>query len=203
MRTLETYWLAVVLLLGGLPAGLSQSRLQSPPSAIHRLFIEDQQDRKSMENSAQSPSWQEWERIAARDKQRRERVQALMAAGTLKTGRDYHDAAFIFQHGQTPDDYLLAHILAIAGIATGNQECRWIAAATLDRYLQATKQPQVFGTQYFKANKDTPYTQEPFSPDLLSDATRQVFCVPRLEEQKRVLDRFRKGLAPNIPRECR
>ena len=30
----------------------------------------------------------------------------------------------------------------------GGSADKWIAAATLDRYLQSINQPQVFGTQY-------------------------------------------------------
>ena len=38
--------------------------------------------------------------------------------------------------------------LALAAMEKGDAAARWIAAATLDRYLQKVQQPQVFGTQY-------------------------------------------------------
>lgn len=63
-------------------------------------------------------------------------------------GRDFRYASFIFQHGQTSDDYLLAHVLAVEAVVHGNTVSKWIAAATLDRYLQEIGQKQVFGTQY-------------------------------------------------------
>ena len=99
------------------------------------------------------------------DKERRDRMRQIIDAGGLKTGEDYHDAAFIFQHGDAPEDYLLAHILAMVGVAKGNLESRWIGAATLDRYLQSLKQKQVFGTQYFQSGA-SPYTQEPYDRKL-------------------------------------
>ena len=86
--------------------------------------------------------------MEANDLARRKRVHKLLASGKLSTGPDFHDAAFIYQHGNEPDDYLLAHLLAMTSVAKGDLDSRWIAAATLDRYLQAIGQPQVFGTQY-------------------------------------------------------
>jgi hypothetical protein len=72
----------------------------------------------------------------------------LLKQDALQSGADFHDAAFIFQHGDSPDDYLLAHMLAMAAVTKGDGRGRWIAVAMLDRYLQSIGQPQVFGTQY-------------------------------------------------------
>lgn len=65
----------------------------------------------------------------------------MLEAGALKTGEDFEDASVIFQHGDNPQDYLLAHVLAMAAMTKGDANARWIAAATLDRYLQSVKQP--------------------------------------------------------------
>ena len=83
----------------------------------------------------------------------RERVAALLAAGALHTADDYRKAAFVFQHGDRSDDYLLAHTLALVAVAKGDQGAAWIAAATLDRYLQSVRQPQIYGTQYLGAGR--------------------------------------------------
>ena len=77
----------------------------------------------------------DWAAIEKADRVRRERVAALLAAGALHTPNDYRKAAFVFQHGEQPDDYLLAHTLALVAVAKGDQGAAWIAAATLDRYL--------------------------------------------------------------------
>jgi hypothetical protein len=162
---------------------------------VHRLFIEDQKNRNG--------DSQDWKQINIRDKQRRNRVRSLLDSGMLKTGQDYSDAAFIFQHGDDPDDFLLAHILAVIGISKGNLESRWIAAATLDRYLDSLSKPQVFGTQYNQRSETAPFTQEPFDRKLLTDGLRLSLCVPGLKAQSKVLDSLAKNEQPNSPKVCK
>lgn len=122
----------------------------------------------------------------AADAKRRERVRALLAAGAVRTGADYHHAAYVFQHGVTPADHLLAHALATAAMARGRAESRWIAAATLDRYLQGIGQPQVYGTQSTRP-PGAPATREPYDRALLPDALRTAMDVPVQAEQDRRL----------------
>ena len=50
---------------------------------------------------------------------RRAQIRSLLAAGAMKTGEDYYDAAFIFQHGEAADDYLFAHVLAMDAVVKG------------------------------------------------------------------------------------
>jgi hypothetical protein len=57
---------------------------------------------------------------------RRKRVRGLLDAGELKTSEDYVRAAFIFQHGERPDDYLLASVLGL--VATRIDGILWIDA---------------------------------------------------------------------------
>ena len=114
--------------------------------------------------------------IAPSDAERREQTRALVAANVLHSGEDYEEAATIFQHGSTAQDALLAHILAIAAISRG-AAATWIAAATLDLYLQRIGQKQVFGTEYSPDPKAA-YTQEPYDRELVSDALRQQLGVP-------------------------
>jgi len=82
------------------------------------------------------------------DAARRKRAHQLLDECALRTGQDFGDAAIIFQHGTQPDDYLLAHVLAMIAVAKGDKNGREIAAVTLDRYLQSIGQSQIFGTQY-------------------------------------------------------
>jgi hypothetical protein len=122
-----------------------------------------------------------------------------LAAGQLISALDFHDAAFIFQHGDTPDDYLLAHILAMEAVVKGDTSSKWIAAATLDRYLMTIGQKQVFGTQYpdntylyYLQHSNDPdlgekikavpkgTTQQPYNDQLVPDTLRADFCVPAL-----------------------
>jgi hypothetical protein len=121
----------------------------NPPSAseIHQLYINDQTDR-GVPFDGKKPTEITPEQMNANDIVRRQRASQLLNQGVLQTGEDFYDAAFIFQHGNKAEDYLLAHVLAMLAVSKGDPHGRWIAAATLDRYLQAIGQPQVFGTQY-------------------------------------------------------
>jgi hypothetical protein len=83
----------------------------------------------------------------------------------------------VFQHGDRPEDYLLAHTLAMVSVSKGDPTAIWIASATLDRYLEKIGQKQVFGTQ-FSSDLQHHWTQEPYDRDLVSDAIRQQLAVP-------------------------
>ena len=113
----------------------------TPVSEIHRLLLEDQRDRTAPPGSPGSAN------MGVNDVARRKRAHELLDQGVLQTGVDFFDAALIFQHGDKPEDYLLAHILAMVAVAKGNMGARELAAVTLDRYLQSIDEPQVFGTQ--------------------------------------------------------
>lgn len=129
--------------------------------------------------------------VTIADRGRRARTEALLDAGALNSGADFYHAAFVFQHGDKPDDYLKAHLLAVVAASRGHTSAPWIAAATLDRYLQSIGQSQVLGTQ-FQTNRDGKTTQEPYSRALVSDGLRQALRVPTLsaqEEQRKVYER--------------
>ena len=127
----------------------------TPPNnqEIHQLYMSDQMDR-GVVFDGKKPAEITSEQMIANDVARRQRASQLLNQGVLQTGEDFHDAAFIFQHGDKADDYLLAHVLAMMAVSKGDPRGRWLAAATLDRYLQMIGQPQVFGTQ-FSLNVDT------------------------------------------------
>lgn len=141
------------------------------------------------QNARLEPSKIDWNVLRIADAKRRERVQQLLNEKKLSAGIDYYHAAYIFQHGYSSDDYLKAHVLALIAMARG-YNAAWIAAATLDRYLQSAGHSQVFGTQ-FKQQADKAYTQEPFDRSLLSDTERQAIYVPVLAEQ----DKERQALS--------
>jgi hypothetical protein len=126
----------------------------------------------------------DWAKVAADDAARRARTRALLEAHALQSGDDFWHAAFIFQHGDRPADYLLAHSLAIIAAARGRADATWIAAATLDRYLQAIGQKQIYGTQY-QTRDGQKATQEPYDRTLVSDALRAAMRVPSQAEQEK------------------
>ncbi len=127
------------------------------------------------------------------DEDRRKLVHGIIDRNELHTGLDYANAALIFQHGLTPDDYLLAHALAVIGASKGNRLALWLTAATLDRYLQSMKQPQIYGTQ-FTRKPGSPFIPAPENAALLTDRIRQETDVPTSGEQEEQLNRMNKQL---------
>lgn len=138
---------AVPLALALLIANGTAQTAPANSKEIHQLYLDDQSDRGVLLEGAKKKAVTP-DDVTANDSARRKRTHRLLEQGALQTGADFHDAAFIFQHGDQPEDYLLAHVLAMAAVAKGEPRGRWIAAATLDRYLHSIGQPQIFGTQY-------------------------------------------------------
>ncbi len=180
-------------------AAIFAMQLGPQTSEIRRLYEADQKER---EKDFTGLTAEEIEMVNKRDAQRRERTRDLLARGMLQTGEDHRFAAFIFQHGDTAEDILLAHVLAVTGIARGDSESRWIAAATLDRYLHRQNQPQIFGTQFLGQTAEIKWTQEPFNRDLLTESIRREFCVPSLPQQAVILDAMNKRQTVVPPRVC-
>jgi hypothetical protein len=170
-------------------------------SRVHQLEIEDQ---------SENPGNISAEEYFRHGDARRAEIRKLLEAGKISTGEDFSDASLIFQHGRTTEDFLFAHILAMEGLMRGGSADKWIAAATLDRYLQSVNQPQVFGTQCSgdRAAESAPKpqvdphvlniqrTQQPYNPNLLPDAVRQDFCVPDVTQQQKNLAMFNTGHRP-------
>ena len=143
-----------------------------------RIFQADQADR--------APPI-DWTKVSPADAQRRGATRKLLAAGRLHTGEDYLHAAYVFQHGQETNDYLLAHTLATIAASKGVQGGLWIAAATLDRYLMRSGQSQIYGTQYMGSEKTQLMQQDPYDRSLISDAMRRDLGVPLQAEQAETL----------------
>ena len=139
------------------------------------IFDADQADRQTANI--------DWSVVGPADDKRRTRTGELLRSGALQSGDDFYHAAFVFQHGSSPDDFLMAHLLAMIAVARGKSDAIWIASATLDRYLQTIGKPQVLGTQ-FELPKNAPVTQEPYDRTLISDAMRKALHVPSLPEQE-------------------
>ena len=152
---------------------------------LHKIYDEDQKDRTD----------------EAGDARRREQVRRLMTEGKVQTGEDYYYAAFIFQHGQKPADYLLAHILAVTAVSKGFHGAIWLSAASLDRYLHSIRQPQVFGTQ-FGSMYDSSDDQGSYDKNLISDGMRAMWCVQPIAAQAKILAATRAGKEFQSTRMC-
>jgi hypothetical protein len=153
-------------------------RSEASNSEMAALFAADQAAR-------QNPARIDWAIVAPQDAQRRSRTRELLDSGALRTGDDFYQAAYIFQHGTEPGDYLLAHTLAMIAVARDRADALWIASAALDRYLQAVGEPQIYGTQYMTPDgRNT--TQEPYDRKLVSDRLREALGVsPQTEQEAR------------------
>jgi len=125
----------------------------------------------------------DWERLSEEDRQRRVEVLGYLTHGRLIAPESLYYAAFIFQHGNCPDHYQLAHQLAERALDGGFDQARWIFAATLDRYLLSIGQPQKYGTQ-FLVQEDGQWVLQPYDPST-TDEERARYNVPRLGEQLR------------------
>ncbi|HTS09621.1 MAG TPA: hypothetical protein VMP68_28910 [Candidatus Eisenbacteria bacterium] len=125
----------------------------------------------------------DWRALYRHDTERRARLKELLQEGKVQSATDYFHAGMIYQHGQTPDDYLLAHLLAVTAISKGSKDARWLSAATMDRYLRSIWQPQVYGTQFSKSSDKEPWSHESMNKDLVSDSMRAAVCVVALSKQ--------------------
>ncbi|HWI60569.1 MAG TPA: hypothetical protein VNT75_01885 [Symbiobacteriaceae bacterium] len=105
---------------------------------LREIFEADQKDRANKGLHAD---------YVERDRARRRRVQELAAAGELTTGEEYAMAAIVCQHGDTPDDYWQAHLLAQKAVELGETGISWLVAAGLDRHLVRQGKPARYGTQ--------------------------------------------------------
>ncbi len=109
---------------------------------LRRLYENDQALRQEGLRPSVLPRmvWADW--------RRRRRVKRLLKDGVLEAPEDYYHAAMILQHSLAVADYWQAHQLAMRAVELGYNQARWLAAATLDRWLMRQGKPQKYGTQY-------------------------------------------------------
>jgi hypothetical protein len=162
-----------------------QAPSAAPNAEMAAIYRSDQADRKSAE-----AFYADAERIGRHDAVRRDRTRALLEAGELRAAEDFRLAALVFQHGSQPDDFLLAHTLALVSLSKGDRSAAWIAAASMDRYLHSIDRSQIFGTQFGRDGS----SQEPFDATLVSDALRRELGVPDRAVQHEQLRKIPQSL---------
>lgn len=175
--------------------------------AADRLYAQDRDYPSNAEMAAMfaadqaaraNPGQIDWAKVAPEDARRRVETKTLLDSGRLRSGADYYHAAFVFQHGDQPDDFLMAHVLATIAVSRGRPDATWIAAATLDRYLQRIGRKQIFGTQY--VTRDGTTTLEPYDRALVSDALRAAMGVPPQAEQEKRRAEIEAQMRATAPR---
>jgi len=171
---------AVIAIAGILITGLPQTT--TPPAQtpqnnaeIAQMYKEDQADRTG------DLTIEKWHAVAERDAKRRERALELVKDGSLTTGTDFYHAAMIFQHAEEPDGYKMAHELAVTAISLGNNNAKWLAAASWDRFLLSIEHKQRYGTQFWI--KDKKASLQPVD-EKITDTMRKLMNCPTLEQAK-------------------
>jgi hypothetical protein len=195
--------LCSLLTLGSCSRALGQQDKSKPSPIIPNLpdakpeildlVIQDQWDRcndmfgsnHQVDPCAMKPT------VNEHDATRHSKARELLAQGKVETGREYFFVALLFQHSGDPNELMLAHILAVTSASKGFSRAKWMAAATMDRYLQSINQPQIFGTQFKMAAGV--WTMEPYSRTAISDKLRDQWCVVPLAEQEKVLKAYEQG----------
>jgi hypothetical protein len=155
------------------PISFGQAEPPELTTRLKQLFEADQ--------AARQTGAIDWERVSRDDTDRRFEVFGYLAQGQLNLPESLYYAAFIFQHGNCPDHFQLAHQLAERALDLGYDKARWIYAATLDRYLLSVGQPQKYGTQ-FLVQADGRVIAQPCDPST-TDEERQRYNVPPLGER--------------------
>ena len=171
-------------------AAEAANRTASPPpggadnAELRRLREEDQADR-----AAKSVDWAV---VAPRDRARLGRVKELYLAGAMHTANDYYNAALVLQHGEAPEDFLLAHEFCVAAMMRGknDKESSWLAAAAEDRFLMNIGRPQRFGTQ-FRSEGGGPLRLHAVG-DGVTDELRRVMAVQPLADARRMESELNK-----------
>jgi hypothetical protein len=109
---------------------------------LQRMRAEDQADREGTLTAARLAE------MRGHDSLHLAGTLRLLADGVPTTGRDMHNAATVLQHGGSPENYRLAHELAVAAVALGDTSAVWLISRSYDRMLLSMGHRQRLNTQY-------------------------------------------------------
>lgn len=146
---------------------------------LEELYAADQKDREAALTTPQQV-----EALRARDLARRKEVYEAMGAGQVNTVNDLYRAGVLMLHGAEPKDFLAAHRLAVMASVNGHKPARWLAAASLDRFLMSVGLPQTYGTQFEHNPEDSRYQLRlPIEDSTLLHFEKRFFNVPPVIER--------------------
>lgn len=165
----------------------SQKDISRELKELHESDQKDQND----------PSWNEATdaEFGGRQKLRRDRVMEIIEAGMLADLRDWDRAAILLQHGQSGEDFLLAHILSVPPGIADTGFGKFMCAATLDRFLWSCGRAQIFTTQSGAADPNVYAPSEPFD-DSMNQSLRALFSLPALRGRAET-KKAKKGKGPS------
>ena len=133
---------AIVAVFTDIAAARARAGATKDHAELEALRTADQADREPPMDQAKQ------QLMMKNDPARRARVLDMVGTGALATGRDFHNAALVLQHGNTVDDFRLAHELSIAAVALGDTAAVWLLSRTYDRLLLHMGHRQRLNTQY-------------------------------------------------------
>jgi len=142
---------------------------------LQHLYDEDQSDRLNGEI--------DWSIVGKRDSLREARIYEMLDANLVKTGKDYHNAAMIFQHGADTTASRMAVKMMRKAIDLDATQDKWLLAAAIDRDLMRRNEPQIYGTQY-RREGDEPWYLYEIDTTVITDAQRVEYGVETLAEQR-------------------
>lgn len=97
----------------------------------------------------------------------RKEVANLFAEGCFTTGRDYHNAALVFQHGEVPEHYYQTYVWTHRAVQLGDAEARWLIPRAIDRWALNSGCKQLFATNLVTVSYYSPVT----------DASQKTWCL--------------------------
>ena len=149
------------------------------------LHAADQKDREKVYTSVQDV-----EELKARDSERRHELVEMIGQGGVNTSNDMYHAAVLFLHGTEPKEFLSSHRLATMAAINGHRPSRWLAAASLDRFLMSIGLPQTYGTQFEHNEEDNRYQLRlPIDDTTVLHFEKRFFDVPPVVERLSQLNR--------------
>ena len=110
---------------------------------LEKLYYEDKKEREEFNDSKES-----LKTLEKHDRLRLQKVKRLLPYVDTAEIWNCHYLAYLLIHGETTEDYQLAHEYAKKAVDMGSSITKWLYAATLDRWLVSQGKPQKFGTQY-------------------------------------------------------
>ncbi len=149
------------------------------------LYAADQKDREMVYTTTADV-----DALKQRDADRRRELVAMIGQGGVNTSNDMYHAAVLFLHGAEPKEFLSAHRLAMMGAINGHRPSRWLAAASLDRFLMSIGLPQTYGTQFEHSEEDNRYQLRlPIDDTTVLHFEKRFFDVPPVVERLAQLNR--------------
>jgi len=193
-RSISLLW---VVPLAGAASAVSDTRtqtveastpsLQKGPAKPSQKEISKELARHFSEHFADQGQWSEANaaELQRRQAERRERVVEIVTAGWLSTLEDWDHAAVILHYGVSPEDFLLAHVLAIPPGIADISLSRNLVAGTLDHFLASIERKELFGTQTVPVVPEELARFGPAAAPLPNDLRRLFMLEPLKRKEER------------------